>query len=87
MRGNPDLHLRERAGKRSIPAYAGEPGNGQVRQSESWVYPRVCGGTDLENRDRKRGHGLSPRMRGNLSAPPIVLIVVGSIPAYAGEPG
>ena len=32
----------------------------------AWVYPRVCGGTELEVGDDDDNLGLSPRVRGNL---------------------
>ena len=50
------------------------------------VYPRVCGGTDREMKKRARLAGLSPRVRGNLMRMAANGLVVGSIPACAGEP-
>ena len=50
------------------------------------VYPRVCGGTQRQRTHRRRRSGLSPRMRGNRGARPPYGWILGSIPAYAGEP-
>ena len=78
--------LRRLLGTGSIPAYAGEPAapDGYWRQLE--VYPRVCGGTPLNNRRPGYCLGLSPRMRGNRFHPAGQYPAAGSIPAYAGEP-
>ena len=50
------------------------------------VYPRVCGGTQLQSLPGCVHGGLSPRVRGNLliAGPPTAS--GGSIPACAGEP-
>ena len=50
------------------------------------VYPRVCGGTGMALRCRRRDWGLSPRVRGNLRLTPALDGGHGSIPACAGEP-
>ena len=50
------------------------------------VYPRVCGGTGGKNRCRGRPEGLSPRVRGNQTPIPALILLSGSIPACAGEP-
>ena len=51
-----------------------------------WVYPRVCGGTQMLTAIAPANCGLSPRVRGN----PVNICGVspccGSIPACAGEP-
>ena len=70
----------------SIPACAGEP-LGQLRfQTHIRVYPRVCGGTRTGGGGITAGRGLSPRVRGNRGIIRIGTIVLGSIPACAGEP-
>ena len=51
------------------------------------VYPRVCGGTKVSTRKWPSGHGLSPRVRGNLLRPSLSTGTSRSIPACAGEPG
>ena len=50
------------------------------------VYPRVCGGTVEDAAGPAALQGLSPRMRGNLRDLGGEMDLVGSIPAYAGEP-
>ena len=50
------------------------------------VYPRVGGGTRIVDREYPPGQGLSPRGRGNLREFACGQGVVGSIPAWAGEP-
>ncbi len=70
----------------SIPARAGEPPAVAVFRSVSWVYPRACGGTAIDENDETRKNGLSPRVRGNPIALKLALAMGGSIPARAGEP-
>ncbi len=53
---------------------------------ESGVYPRVYGGTHHGHPAHVAGHGLSPRVRGNLVQVSGARQVVGSIPACTGEP-
>ena len=87
MRGNP-MHRRGAAVRHgSIPAYAGEPSRRRAAHPAAAVYPRVCGGTTDSNHDRYRRTGLSPRMRGNRTRERYWMACIGSIPAYAGEPG
>ena len=69
-----------------IPADAGEPSEGNEEPISHWAYPRGCGGTYSDRPGRRDCQGLSPRMRGNLLAGPVVQSVVGPIPADAGEP-
>ena len=71
----------------SIPAWAGEPFS---RCSGRWpvrVYPRVGGGTLPPILSFPSIIGLSPRGRGNLNFPNLVIPIDRSIPAWAGEPG
>ena len=80
--GSPDIWLRTR----SIPAWAGEPlAVGDVVNLDG-VYPRVGGGTFVENPSPVDQTGLSPRGRGNLPQEEGCVGVCGSIPAWAGEP-
>ena len=78
--------IEELAGRRSIPACAGEPKGSTYTPTSPKVYPRVCGGTDTTPPAAAKAEGLSPRVRGN----PEVLIYrdakLRSIPACAGEP-
>ena len=71
---------------RSIPACAGEPRAACAPRLSNRVYPRVCGGTDLPDPLGAGYEGLSPRVRGNRRCRMRPLIILGSIPACAGEP-
>ena len=71
---------------RSIPAYAGEPEVHRMGAAHFGVYPRVCGGAIAGTQSSPRRPGLSPRMRGSLDSARTVHPILGSIPAYAGEP-
>ena len=71
---------------RSIPACAGEPPQTACPRTRQRVYPRVCGGTDPWDGLMLGQQGLSPRVRGNLSAFSADVRGTGSIPACAGEP-
>ena len=85
MRGNRIKNLTPHIVNRSIPAYAGEP-TGMIRRRRTRrVYPRVCGGTAAAA-EIVAMPGLSPRMRGNPHSGGQGVGVLGSIPAYAGEP-
>jgi len=86
VRGSPDLRefLHLRGG--SIPACAGEP-RSTACPGRSWrVYPRVCGGAPARTAKNMSSSGLSPRVRGSPEAQYLVQVLVGSIPACAGEP-
>ena len=50
------------------------------------VYPRVCGGTLSRHLSDRPSSGLSPRVRGNPLLYSDGIVMVGSIPACAGEP-
>ena len=64
-RGNQvSVHIHVR-GKRSIPAWAGEPPSGALSGPIIAVYPRVGGGTLRACPRPRRPVGLSPRGRGN----------------------
>ena len=71
---------------RSIPACAGEPLKRTPRRPESWVYPRVCGGTSSLAACSISFMGLSPRVRGNQKRLDVFGSRLRSIPACAGEP-
>ena len=87
MRGNLRALLRHDPADRSIPAYAGEPARRAYPAADAQVYPRVCGGTRWQVSQYMADAGLSPRMRGNQLVISTAGINLGSIPAYAGEPG
>ncbi len=69
-----------------IPACAGEPLWRCWRQRFGWAYPRMRGGTLIDDCTVSSRPGLSPHARGNhipaIQRPP----VPGPIPACAGEP-
>ncbi len=50
------------------------------------VYPRACGGTELNHQIQYYSMGLSPRVRGNLDMYSLYPNASRSIPARAGEP-
>ncbi len=87
VRGNRPVTPTSTMRSRSIPACAGEPPALSGINYSSTVYPRVCGGTRNPEYGIPHIVGLSPRVRGNLSATPYAYPVAGSIPACAGEPG
>ena len=85
-RGNRAIDRRRPADRRSIPACAGEPTWGRPMRRRTRVYPRVRGGTRLGLGRHLFQSGLSPRARGNPSAPQATIPRQRSIPACAGEP-
>ena len=86
VRGNHLLELVPADYRRSIPARAGEPCLAYRDKPHRPVYPRACGGTPFTVECRNGAIGLSPRVRGNLLAAPLLQAVRRSIPARAGEP-
>ena len=86
VRGNPKVTAFVTAGRRSIPACAGEPGPLHPPLHSWGVYPRVCGGTSSLDSRTRYPNGLSPRVRGNLPLVPNIFMPPRSIPACAGEP-
>ena len=86
VRGNRIRHAPEANRRRSIPACAGEPVGGHVRQEGVEVYPRVCGGTQTARESAIGTWGLSPRVRGNRCSSLRREPTARSIPACAGEP-
>ena len=86
VRGNPVIAVVMASIPGSIPARAGEPRAEIPQVRNHRVYPRACGGTLTALPDEVTDVGLSPRVRGNLAAPPRFIPVFGSIPARAGEP-
>ena len=65
LRGNRGGGGPALAGRRSIPAPAGEPVGRTAQSGQAAVYPRACGGTEWLNVDIGNLSGLSPRLRGN----------------------
>ena len=87
VRGNRSPSRCSVAASGSIPASAGEPRSAYLAQPASRVYPRECGGTVDVQQVGFLSAGLSPRVRGNRAPQMRQRLVVGSIPASAGEPG
>jgi len=85
-RGNPWQPSPARRDLGCIPACAGEPRAGAVRQSARGVHPRVRGGTIPTQPRRLLARGASPRARGNPVQPERRDVPRGCIPACAGEP-
>ena len=106
LRGNRFEERCQQALIGSIPASAGEPCMKYLWKSLRAVYPRVCGGTAIQNSIpaqplvyprvcggttqvsamKVKQDGLSPRLRGNLGSHNDGSVILGSIPASAGEP-
>ena len=86
MRGNHHRQVDDDGLTGSIPAHAGEPWTPWTVVSLTRVYPRACGGTVTCPACREHDKGLSPRMRGNRAGCQAVRLILGSIPAHAGEP-
>ena len=80
--GHSGLHVRIG----SIPACAGEPGQGAPRGRPSGVDPRVCGGASIPTMKDTPAKGRSPRVRGSQVLRHADAGLQGSIPACAGEP-
>ena len=87
-RGRGSLHAArtQRDFPGSIPAWAGEPAACCRRAASCRVYPRVGGGAAAEQAHQPAGEGLSPRGRGSQRGRATSGQVLGSIPAWAGEP-
>ncbi len=85
VRGNRGDKLKADHVVRSIPACAGEPRAAASCSSSIRVYPRVCGGTHDGWTQSLLGTGLSPRVRGNLPAPPMLSRRKGLSPRVRGN--
>ncbi len=86
VRGNHGHDAGADGGGGSIPACAGEPSRRSSGRRGTRVYPRVCGGTMGTTLEQTAEEGLSPRVRGNPGQVLDDAVVLGSIPACAGEP-
>ena len=81
------IALRSRVSiTRSIPAYAGDPGEVQERIEGAGVYPRLRGGSASQIHLHYAQIGLSPPTRGIPGRFIAGDSQIGSIPAYAGDP-
>ena len=86
VRGNPEGRGAGRRILGAIPASAGEPITYCKPREINRGYPRECGGTSDSGRGPSGEGGLSPRVRGNPSTPPVRAARRRAIPASAGEP-
>ena len=86
VRGNPTTYVHTAQRRGSIPACAGEPRWITHSLRDCKVYPRVCGGTSIQNGLSTNPAGLSPRVRGNQNPGENDMPLPRSIPACAGEP-
>ena len=86
LRGNQLIGFVHSHHAGSIPAPAGEPLGPRSTGTPSRVYPRACGGTEVQLITPRAGQGLSPRLRGNHVLCRDIQVLQGSIPAPAGEP-
>ena len=68
------------------PRVRGNPWQGPFASGSSRVYPRVYGGTSVQEATPGFPRGLSPRVRGNLSRDGAAPRSTWSIPACTGEP-
>ena len=85
VRGKLEQVRGEPVRERSIPACAGEAPAHQSECWGEWVYPRVCGGSIVQQSVTLGDEGLSPRVRGKLYETLDALDGLRSIPACAGE--
>ncbi|CAH2603737.1 protein of unknown function [Rhodovastum atsumiense] len=70
----------------SIPAWAGEPMTAALDALWARVHPRVGGGAFMHAETKVSHAGPSPRGRGSPPVSASAAPLVGSIPAWAGEP-
>ena len=75
---------RDRGG--TIPAWAGEPPGPRSCHPPPGDHPRVGGGTAQVVSQEPESEGPSPRGRGNLVVIADIRGLLGTIPAWAGEP-
>ncbi|CAO3416165.1 hypothetical protein [Azospirillum endophyticum] len=85
VRGNPQQRGRVVLRQGSIPACAGQSGASPRFCSRPGVYPRMCGAIGGAGSGVRASEGLSPHVRGNLHQDGENLLLLGSIPACAGQ--
>ena len=86
LRGSLLQHVEGLSGRGSIPAPAGEPRQQGALCPVEGVDPRACGGARQTACRTLSWWGRSPRLRGSQLRVGDTPLVVGSIPAPAGEP-
>ncbi len=85
-RGSRPGRLGRAAVQGSIPAHAGEPSSCSAASDGRRVHPRARGGAARMRGSATTPKGPSPRTRGSRLAHVPQQVVIGSIPAHAGEP-
>ena len=86
VRGNRRPSFIGPPGTGPIPACAGQPVVALYARITDKAYPRVCGATVWPDTHICSTYGLSPRVRGNLRAQLGADLLLGPIPACAGQP-
>ncbi len=85
-RGSPSISIPVNRKLGSIPAYAGQPRCFAALRIPRRVHPRIRGAALVEPTDAGPARGPSPHTRGSRICEPSVRVLIGSIPAYAGQP-
>ena len=85
MRGTPHQPTVQQNKPRIIPAYAGNTGFAETVQISLGDHPRVCGEHFYAVHVACTLMGSSPRMRGTHRLKRCGIIIIGIIPAYAGN--
>ena len=85
MRGTPVQDYSDSGGYGIIPAYAGNTSAMQAPIHWQWDHPRVCGEHKITAGGASMEAGSSPRMRGTHRLEKRRIVVIGIIPAYAGN--
>ncbi len=85
VRGTPPNAHADSAGRRFIPACAGNARRYGRAPAARTVHPRVCGERDLAGETLKREHGSSPRVRGTRGEELRLFLAARFIPACAGN--
>ena len=85
MRGTHDCQARKGIRPGIIPAYAGNTRCLQAPKPTRWDHPRVCGEHLIAVHRFVSFMGSSPRMRGTLYSMVFSDLLMGIIPAYAGN--
>ena len=70
---------------RITPAYAGKRGCGPDSSRRCPDHPRVCGEKNIVRKASFDPEGSPPRMRGKVCGHPVISVIGGITPAYAGK--
>ena len=85
IRGTDIVYIPKNLHSRFIPAYTGNGSKPQAPKCPAPVYPRVYGERWRVDPDEVNGRGLSPRIRGTVSAVSSGSGIPRFIPAYTGN--